>query len=138
MRAVLRQRGIDEAVGLGRRRPVAVGAMGLALLAARGFPLLFRLVLGERGRLTVGGTTDLLQQALQLGDARLDLTEALPQPLVLRGQLVVGRRRRIGLGCSRIGTRLRRADPPSYTTTCSRWWTPLNTYSMNSAVEIQA
>jgi len=128
VRAAIRQRGLCEAVGLGGRRTMAVAAMGLALLAARRLPLLLRLVLGERRRLALGGPADLLQQPLQLGDAGLDLTEALPQPLVLGRQLVVRRRPLIGLGRSQIGRRLRRADPPSYTTRCSSWWTPLNKY----------
>jgi len=136
VRAALRQRGVKAAVGLSRRCPVAVTAVALALLAARGVPLVLRLALGERGRLAFGGATDLFQEPLQLGDTGLDLAQALVQPRVLvrqprvlGRQLVVGRQRPAGLGRSQIGRRLRRADPPSYTTRVSRWWTPLNKYA---------
>jgi hypothetical protein len=60
---------VEGPVGVGRCHPVAVAAVGVALLASRLRRRVLRLALGERGRLALPRPAGLLQEPLQLNDA---------------------------------------------------------------------
>jgi hypothetical protein len=55
---------------------MAVATMGLPASSSRLSRLLFRVSLGERGRLALARTAGLGQEPFQLGDARLTLDKA--------------------------------------------------------------
>jgi hypothetical protein len=80
VRAQRRQRHVDLPVGGAHRsHAVAVATMGIAAPPSRLRRLLFRVSLGERGRLTLARTAGLGQEPFQLGDAGVALAETLVQ-----------------------------------------------------------
>jgi hypothetical protein len=58
---------------------MAVATMGLPASSSRLSRLLFRVSLGERGRLTLARTAGLGQEPFQLGDSGVALAETLVQ-----------------------------------------------------------
>ena len=114
---------------------MAVATMGIAAPPSRLRRLLFRVSLGERGRLTLARTAGLGQEPFQLGDAGVALAETLVQLGKLANvaleqftqmgdlsdQLLVG----TGF-CARRSVVCRNSQ--QYVQGLLRWWTPLSKY----------
>jgi hypothetical protein len=84
--AVLGQNRVElfiDPVG-GRRLAMGVFAVLLARLTARLFGLLFRLALGERGRLSLGGAFEFFDAFVKFADGLLKPRVSLAQLLILK------------------------------------------------------
>jgi len=123
---------------------VAVATVGLAAAPARSCRFFLRVAFGERGGLALSRTAGLGEQPLQLCNAGITLNKAVVQFPQLGGvglekpaklndlsnQLLVG----VGFSARRSDAR---RNSQRYARRLSRWWMPLNKYSLRSSPSYQ-